>query len=389
VSAEPFAPGLRPLATKSLDGTGRGSSLLVSVNDLLPIQSDSRRGYWLCQCAGWGLYFVVNTVAAVAIGALPWLRTAVQVAVMSAIGFALSHLLHFVLRRQRWGQLRWAARTGRILVASLILGMIAAVLGTFLGLASWQTAGVAIGSAPLRPLLVFGVQTTNWMFLFVVWSGLYFAALSVRERRSAQLRESELARALQEAELRLLKSQLNPHFLFNALNTVRALIADEPGRAQSAVTQLARTLRYTLQSGQDELVTLDQELTIVEDYLELEALRLGERLRVDCDIAPEARGRRIPVMLLQTLVENAIKHGIAELPAGGVLGIHAEISNGVLILEVKNDRPEHLVAASPDGIGIGNAQRRLRLLFGPEAALDLDLSRPAWALARVCLPLAP
>jgi LytS/YehU family sensor histidine kinase len=155
------------------------------------------------------------------------------------------------------------------------------------------------------------------------------------------------------------------------------------------VTQLARTLRYTLGSGQDELVTLEQELEIVEDYLELEALRLGERLRVEREIATQASGTRIPVMLLQTLVENGIKHGIAELPEGGVLRICARVAHGEFVLEVKNPRPERPVPATHQGIGIGNARKRLRLLFGPEAVLDLDLSQPGWALARVRLPLRP
>src|SRR4030095_15981030 len=114
----------------------------------------------------------------------------------------------------------------------------------------------------------------------------------VRAPQRAELRQSELAHALKVAELRLLKSQLNPHFLFNCLNSVRALIADDPSGAQKAVTQLARTLRYTLSAGQEELVTLERELEIVEDYLALEALRLGERLRIERTIAAEVRGAR-------------------------------------------------------------------------------------------------
>ena len=150
------------------------------------------------------------------------------------------------------------------------------------------------------------------------WSARYFGALSLRAHKSAQLRESELARALQLSELRGLKSQAQPALPVNALNTVRALIAIDPTVAQRAVTQLARTLRYTLGAGQDDLVTLEQELATVEDYLALESLRLGERLRVEWDM-PAAGEVRIPVMLLQTLVENATEHGIAELPSGGLL----------------------------------------------------------------------
>jgi LytS/YehU family sensor histidine kinase len=191
---------------------------------------------------------------------------------------------------------------------------------------------------------------------------------------------------LQLAELRLLKSQLNPHFLFNALNTVRSLIADDPVRAQGAVTRLANTLRYTLASGQDELVTLDQELEIVQDYLELESLRFEDRLSIDCIVTANARRVRIPVMLLQTVVENAIKHGIAALPAGGVLKIRGDVTDGMLVLEIENPRPPLPPQGDREGIGLRNAAERLRLLFGARASINVDLSQPALATIRIRIP---
>ena len=186
----------------------------------------------------------------------------------------------------------------------------------------------------------------------------------------------------------MLKSQLNPHFLFNALNTVRSLIADDPARAQGAVTRLANTLRYTLGSGEDDLVTLDQELKIVADYLELESMRFEERLKFDWQIAPETGGVRIPVMLLQTIVENAIKHGIAELPEGGIVRISSQLKDGNLLLTVENPRPMKPAGVS-SGIGLRNAEERLRLLFGSEARLELELSQPSLATVRIRIPLHP
>ncbi len=215
---------------------------------------------------------------------------------------------------------------------------------------------------------------------------LYFSITSLRDRRLVELRQSELNRALQVAELRLLKSQLNPHFLFNCLNSVRALIADDPAGAQKAVTQLARILRYTLTAGQEEVVTLERELATVADYLELESLRHGERLRIERAIASEAHGMHIPVMLLQTVVENAIKHGIAELPQGGTLRISAAVHERALVIEVENTRPDAPRRPPAQGVGLRNAAERLRLLFGTGAVLHLDLSRPDVALARIRIP---
>jgi LytS/YehU family sensor histidine kinase len=258
-------------------------------------------------------------------------------------------------------------------------------------LAALQDPGVVDVGLGLHagPRLILLLNAINWAFLFWTWFTLYFIALAVRQYRSVELRQSELARALQLAELRLLKSQLNPHFLFNALNTVRSLIAHDPGRAQDAVTRLANTLRYTLSSAQEELVTLAQELEIVQDYLDLESLRLEDRLRIDCEVSAEAREMRIPVMLLQTVVENAIKHGIAELPAGGTLKVRGHVRDGALVLEVDNPRPATPPRATSEGIGLRNAAERLRLLFGDRASLDIDLSVPAAATTRVRIPTAP
>jgi two-component system sensor histidine kinase AlgZ len=198
--------------------------------------------------------------------------------------------------------------------------------------------------------------------------------------------------ALQASELRALKSQLNPHFLFNALNSVRALIGDEPELARTSITQLSRMLRYTLAAGEEDLVQFARELEITDDYLALESLRLAERLIIRKEIASSAAGARIPVMLLQTLVENAVKHGIAQLPEGGTLRISAAVADGVLALELENPRPDGTRASSEPrstGIGLANATERLRLLFGPRATLALDLSQPGSAIARVRIPQTP
>jgi two-component system sensor histidine kinase AlgZ len=349
----------------------------------------AQRAYWVCQFAGWGLYGTGTYFSLALIGQLSWLRATAATAVVLAIGIALSHLLRLLIRQRGWRAMRVSRRVPRLVGASLILGLFTELLQSSLGLAKWQCDPLPIGPPAWQPLLPFSIDALSLATVFLLWSAFYFGVLAFRDHKSRELREAELARALQASELRLLKSQLNPHFLFNALNAVRALIADEPQRAQSAVTQLARTLRYTLGSGQGELVTLAQELATVEDYLALETLRLGERLRVDFSVDSQARELRIPVMLLQTLVENAIKHGIAELPAGGVLRICAWTAGGALLLEVENPRPEPRAQPTPQGIGIANAQKRLHLLFGPEAALHLDLSHPARALARVSLPLPP
>lgn len=356
--------------------------------------------YWICQLFGWGLNVFGQTVTAMSREApAPTLQTALEVLALNAVALLLTHLLRDYMRRHGWHTLRIAPLVPRVLGASVVLGFPLAVMMGFMSIATmWGGGDTAEAQAAISELtgpagawlirLDLLLRTLNWSAIFAFWMGMYFSITSVRDRQRALLRQAELAHALKVAELRLLKSQLNPHFLFNSLNSVRALIADDPTGAQNAVTQLARTLRYTLTAGQEEVVSLERELEIVADYLELESLRLGPRLRIERAIAVEARVAHIPVMLLQTVVENAIKHGIAELQQGGVLRISAEVREGTLLIEVENPRPAAPSQVPSQGIGLRNAAERLRLLFGTAAALDLDLSRPAQALARIRIPQA-
>jgi two-component system sensor histidine kinase AlgZ len=350
-------------------------------------QSKSHLAYWILQLSGWGVFTLLRLYAAVAVLDLPWARAAVELLLLDGAGLGLTHWLRNFAGHHGWSALPLRRLTWRIVAAGFILGT---PLGIITQLTELSALQGPLPGEEYAPALLLAIQYVlnilNWAFLFMIWLAIYFTAAAVRRHRSAELRQSELARALQQAELRLLKTQLNPHFLFNALNTVRSLIADDPSRAQGAVTRLANTLRYTLSSGQDELVTLAQELEIVADYLELESMRFEDRLRVEYDVAPGAGSVHIPVMLLQTVVENAIKHGIADLPGGGVLRISAALRDGMLVLEVQNPRPPAPARAAHEGIGLRNADERLRLLFGTQASLDLDMSQPAVATVRIRIP---
>lgn len=358
-----------------------------------PNAPKSQMLYWTFQLSGWGLYTASRYIGGITVIHLPWLRFGVEILLIDALALGLTHAMRSYARRHQWGTLPLRKRIVRVFCGSVLCAIPLGILTQFSDVALLMDPGELLEglSSPLKitfalPVAI-GLEIVNWMAVFLIWFAIYYSAIALREYRSAQLIQSELARSLHLAELRLLKSQLNPHFLFNALNTVRSLIADHPMRAQNAVTHLANTLRYTLSSRQGELVTLAQEMDIVADYLQLETLRFEERLRVETHIPNDAAAVRIPIMLLQTLVENAIKHGIAELPAGGLLRIDAEVSAGKLVLEVENPRPAApLSAAEYEGVGLHNARDRLRLLFGEQAALELDLSQPNVATARLTIP---
>jgi two-component sensor histidine kinase len=343
------------------------------------------RAYWICQALGWGLYVVVATVQNLEPPGLS-AAAAGEIGLAAGIGLALTHRLRRFILERGWLSLHLRSLVPRALAAPIVLALAFVV-------PLWLVERYALGMRPPSPGLVLLFSWVRWTGHFFAWEATYLGVGLLRGWRRAEADRRELASALAAAQLRSLQSQLNPHFLFNALNTVRALIAEDPARAQAAVTQIASILRHALGSGQDDLVTFESEMAVVEDYLAIEALRLGDRLRVERTIEPSAARTRIPAMLLQTLVENAVKHGIAELREGGTLAIDARVDGGAMRLTVENPRPpeEQRLRSleAGNGIGLTNASERLRLLFGADARLDMDLSTPRRATARVRIPLRP
>ncbi|MCF7223408.1 sensor histidine kinase [Marilutibacter chinensis] len=289
------------------------------------------------------------------------------------------------------GVVRWLAlRNGWFALAPLALVwrlVVAVVLGGFLLQLAARSVLVladALGWVGLpagdaygpRAMLLYTVQTSLILGLWLaLWSGWQLLS---------QRRQSELARLRAESqrsvlELDALRARLNPHFVFNALNNVRALINEEPARAREAVTRLSNILRHALEHSQRESVAFVEELAVVDDYLAVESLHYEDRLRVHRDIAGAALDAQLPPMLLQLLVENAIRHGIATVPGGGDLGVSAWRHDDRLMIEVSN--PGRL-DASAGGHGVGLAYLRTRLAREPGNRFELQQNGPR-VLARL------
>nr|WP_282453021.1 histidine kinase [Lysobacter sp. CAU 1642] len=200
-----------------------------------------------------------------------------------------------------------------------------------------------------------------------VWVGVV-ARRQARENELARLRAESARRGL---ELEALRARLNPHFVFNALNNVRALINEDPPRARDMVTRLSNTLRHALQHSQRDRVRLDEEWAVIEDYLAVEAVHFEQRLRTDLRLDARCAAVELPPMLLQGLVENAVKHGIAVTPGGGLLRVVAEpLAQGVKLV-VEN--PGRLGRSPSPGSGVGLSWLRQRLEErGPPARFDLS-----------------
>jgi LytS/YehU family sensor histidine kinase len=223
------------------------------------------------------------------------------------------------------------------------------------------------------------------LLTFGFWSSVYLGFYFLEERRRAEKESWRLAAALSRARLDALRAQVNPHFLFNALNSLRGLIDENPARARDAVTRLASILRYSLSTDSDATVPFGTELNFVMDYLELELLRFEDRLTVTRRIQPETLERPIPPMLLQTLVENAVKYGVSQNPGYVELSIGATIDpiDDRLCIRVDNTGHLGLEESRSTGTGLRNARERLQRLFGRGA--ELQISEDTQGLVRVAV----
>jgi len=341
--------------------------------------------YWTCQLGGWLAFGLVqlSPILLYNNGRTWVLQLLYPIILKLALGLAGTHLLHVCLRRRRWLQMTGGHLTLRLLSA---IGLLAAILA---GLESLVNARLPHDPMyhPTDPRRVF-LGWISWMIVLSLWSTLYVTIHEFRGRRSREMRSLRLEMMVQEAQLRGLRAQLNPHFLFNCLNGLREVIAEDPERAQLMVTQLSALLRYSLQSNQPEMVPLADEIRAVKDYLALEEIRFEERLRVGWSVAPEAYDVRVPPMILHTLVENALKHGIARRPQGGEVAIQARLHNEQLELDVTNSG-EMDRQPSPDAVGLKNVQEMIKLLYGDRASLVLEDAANGRVRARVRLPIAP
>ena len=354
------------------------------------------RLYVICQSAGWLFWLGLQLFVLLA---FPEARaneaktnlvcTICVITMVVALGWLITHYTRPLVARWGWKTLGWRALLPRILAVSFVQSFAWSTIGYgyYYGiLALPWISKLPLWLAILITILQGAVMLAGW------WCIYFFYHLFDRLNR-LEIERLRLATSVKESELRALKSQVNPHFIFNSLNSLRALIEEDPLRARQAVTQLANLLRYSLQSGQLETVPFEDELSVVNDYLALEQVRHEERLRLRLDVAADTLQLPIPPMLLQTLVENAVKYGISTRPEGGEIAIIARRENDSLRLQVTNPgafepgSTRLAKASGSTGMGLTNAANRLRLLFGEQATLQLRAGAPGSVVAEAIIPL--
>ncbi|MGD0012986.1 MAG: sensor histidine kinase [Bryobacteraceae bacterium] len=303
--------------------------------------------------------------------------------VMGTIGATLLPLV--ALRFE--GRPFWVRMTaiGAGIVVMTVVGC--AVGGAVVVLIGFATAKQIVDGyfTILRFSLIIALTAGSAMYLFeTMRSRLQETTLALRERQLAEERAMKLAA---EARLSSLESRIHPHFLFNTLNSIAALIQDDPKRAEEIVGRLSALLRFSLDANQRRLVPLEQELQIVRDYLEIEKARFGDRLRYSIDLAPEVQEASLPPLAIESLVENSVKHAIAPRREGGEIAVSARAADGCVSIEVADSGPGFDLAAVPPGHGLDNLLARLQALYGGAARLETARDGER-AVVRVTLPEA-
>ena len=256
----------------------------------------------------------------------------------------------------------------------------------------------------ISKLLLVLSSAFSYFILFFIWSLIYFVYHYVAKSRKQQMDTLQLESLVKELELKTIKAHINPHFIFNSLNSIRALVDENPERARKAITELSNILRSSIQADKSEAVAFEKELYLVKDYLALENMRFEDRLKIEYKVDENTLALPVPPMMLQTLVENAIKHGINKQILGGVVRIISTIKNNFHELSVQNtgylngqvsvearlDDPrlnDPVGHAFGRGFGLSSTTDRLSLLYGNKAKFEIRQASPTLVEAKVLIPV--
>ena len=367
---------------------------------LKTIIKDRPNLFWafhLCGWILWGIFAKYLLTVAMLEEVAP--NYAAYVAVITVIGMIISLPLRY-LYRFLWNRAIWIQAIG-LLGGSALAGYLWIEIRSYIYMgwienakdmeAWYEKLGDA---AEIYSKVSFFEGNSSSISIILVWSALYFAIKSYRifqEVRESALKSAAMAH---EAQLKMLRYQLNPHFLFNTLNAISTLVLEQNTElANRMVTKLSSFLRYSLDNDPMQKITLEQELEALKLYLDIEKVRFEERLSLQVNIEEPAKDALIPSLLLQPLIENAIKYGIARAEGGGHLSISAKVFAGDLLMEVSDDGPgcELVNGHIPDakGVGLKNTRERLATLYGTEHSIKLSKTDPHGLTIYIRIPYTP
>ena len=334
------------------------------------------RLYWVLQIVGWSVYAILQSIAVVlaADSIASSTNRIVFIFYEALLCLLVTHAYRHFITRWRWLGLGMARLILRMVLSVFVMGVIIYFLRIPVSIPLKINATLAFDGLHIVEGSVF------YAFIFFLWSVLYFI-YNYFERYNKSLK---LEATVKEIELNNLKAQLNPHFIFNAMNSIRALVDENPIKSKQAITQLSNILRNSLATEKKGLTKFEDELKIVKDYLSLEGIRFEERLKIEYEIAPGSNDFWVPPFMIQTLVENGIKHGISRLTQGGTIRVRTVLIDDELKIQIINSG--HYVNGRSKGLGLTNTRQRLKLLYGDAAYLQISNETNNFVLTEVKIP---
>jgi two-component system, LytTR family, sensor kinase len=348
--------------------------------------------YWTFQLIGWGSFAVINTFFAFSFDKLSD-KFFYRLGIFLFLGIIVSHIMREILTRMGTLQKNLNKQVFQFFVLTFILAVIASYINVEsvigLKLLRGDEEDLLARTRPAywvnKSLLILS-SAFSYFVLFFIWSLIYFMFHYVTKSRRQQLDTLRLESLVKELELKTIKAHINPHFIFNSLNSIRALVDENPQRARKAVTELSNILRSSMQSEKLETVPFEKELYIVKDYLALENMRFEDRLKIEYQIDEDTLDQPVPPMMLQTLVENAIKHGISKQIRGGVVKVISDFKDNYHQLIVQNTGNLD-GEVNTEGFGISSTTNRLNLLYGDKAKFEIKQVNGSLVEARVLIPV--
>ncbi|WP_445381417.1 sensor histidine kinase [Robiginitalea sp. IMCC43444] len=333
-------------------------------------EKNRNRIFWGLQLLGWGS---INLLSVLFLGKLSNAFIIFSVVTGTLIGVGTTSLLRYYLRARihydDFG-LKEVLRIGlATLITSAIFGMLNLALGYI-----YVKFGPALNELDVEILKTFEspwLLVINSLFLISGWVICYLVIKLLLKINRDRMERLELNASLKQAQLNTLKGQINPHFMFNSLNNIRGLMLEDVAKAREMLTKLSEMLRYSLSMNNVNAISLREELEMVDNYIELSKIQLEDRLKFNKLVEQTTLDRQIPPMIVQLLVENAVKHGISTLKAGGTITLNIDELSDSLRIEVRNTGSLKISNGSTQ-LGLKNIRQRLKLLFGNTADFKID-----------------
>lgn len=333
--------------------------------------------YWVCQLLGWSFYLFINLIF-FGLKYQSDYKYYLIIFLSLPLGILITHLY-------REGILKYHVLRFKV-PSQLIFIIFFSVLKALIFFTSITIVSIWLGFVDLKlDLISISELIINYSVPFFFWNIIYFGFKYFQNYRRSEINSLRLYAASRESELNNLKSQLNPHFMFNSLNSIRALIDEDPLKAKVAVTKLSNILRTTLLINKSKLIPLREEINLVMEYLDMEKIRYEERLNFKFKIEDNVKDLTIPPFIIQAQVENAVKHGVAKIPGVGQIVVEAFLLGDVLKIKVSNSGKIG-TEAPLTGVGMSNSIQRLELLYGSSGKLFMSQVNN-WVVVDINIPL--